>query len=205
MKLSSAFIKLPVRFDAARLAEEVAQFTDRDWSDHPTGFKGNAAVRLISANGGENDDMGGAMRATPQLEKCPYIKQVLTSFNVVFGRSRLMGLGPGCEVPVHSDTNYHWHDRVRIHIPVVTLPQVSFHCGDRQVHMASGEAWIFDNWRMHKVINPTDKLRIHLVADTAGSADFWRFVRRGIDPFSTAAAEKQYCKRSAAGSLSTWF
>ena len=182
MKLPSAFIKLPLQFDAERLALEAAQFTERDWVDHPTGFTGNAAVRLISANGGDNDAMGGPMRATPQLAQCPYIQQVLASFESVFGRSRLMGLGPKSEVPAHNDLNHHWHYRVRIHVPIFTWPEVRFHCGDQSVHMAPGEAWIFDNWRRHWVVNPTEHFRIHLVADTSGSPAFWRMVARGGDP-----------------------
>ena len=42
--------------------------------------------------------------------------------------------------------------------------------------MAAGEAWLFDNWRLHRVENPTADERIHLVADTSGSATFWQFV-----------------------------
>ena len=44
--------------------------------------------------------------------------------------------------------------------------------------MAAGEAWVFDNWREHKVENPTPDARMHLVADTAGTSAFWRLVRR---------------------------
>src|SRR4030095_3030609 len=49
----------------------------------------------------------------------------------------------------------------------------------QSVHMAAGEAWIFDNWREHKVENPTPDERIHLVADTAGTSVFWRLVDQG--------------------------
>ena len=45
--------------------------------------------------------------------------------------------------------------------------------------MAAGEAWVFDNWREHKVENPTPDARIHLVADTAGTSAFWRLVAQG--------------------------
>ncbi len=187
MRLPSQFIKLPLQFDSERLAAEVAALPDSAWVKHPTGFQGNGAVRLISADGGENDDMGGAMQPTPHLLRSPYIQQVLGSLNTVFGRSRLMGLGPHSEVPAHSDVNHHWFYRVRVHIPILTYPEVRFHCEDRDVHMAAGEAWIFDNWRRHWVINPTDKLRVHLVADTTGSASFWDLVRNGIDPFAANA------------------
>ena len=36
-----------------------------------------------------------------------------------------------------------------------TRPEVRFYCGDENVHMAAGEAWVFDNWRLHRVENPT--------------------------------------------------
>ncbi len=117
-----------------------------------------------------------AMAPTPHLQRCPYIQQVLGSFRVVLGRSRLMRLGPGATVPPHSDVNYCWFHRVRIHIPVVTSPRVSFSCGGQTVHMAAGEAWVFDNWREHTVHNGGDADRVHLVIDTTGNAAFWNMV-----------------------------
>jgi hypothetical protein len=47
--------------------------------------------------------------------------------------------------------------------------------------MAPGETWIFDNWRVHSVQNPTATDRVHLVADTSGTAAFWELVARGQD------------------------
>ncbi len=179
MKLPHEFCRLPVRFDAERLSEEARALPAEAWKRHPLAYPGNSAVRLISGNGGENDDMGGRMAATGHLEKCPYIKQVLSSFGVAWSRSRLMMLGPGAQVPQHCDINYHWYTRVRVHIPVITFPEVRFYCGQAAVHMQAGEAWIFDNWRPHKVINPTPEHRIHLVADTVGNAGFWELARRG--------------------------
>ena len=173
MKLQTPFIKLPFRFDVARLQQEVAAFPDEAWVRHPNNLDGNSALRLITVGGGENDDVAGPMAMTPHLKASPYLQQVLAHFGVVWSRSRLMRLGPGAAVPMHTDINYHWHHRVRLHIPVVTRPEVSFHCDDQVVHMAEGESWIFDNWRPHKVENRSDVTRIHLVADTTGNARFW--------------------------------
>ena len=174
MKLTTEFIRLPYRFDAARLQQEVAGFAEAQWRGHPSGFEGNSAIPLISAGGTDNDAVGGAMLPTPHLARCPYIQQILGHFGVVWSRSRLMRLGARSTVPQHSDINYHWFHRVRIHIPITTWPDVRFYCGDRSVHMAAGEAWLFDNWRQHRVENPTDETRIHLVADTTGTARFWQ-------------------------------
>jgi hypothetical protein len=176
MKLAQPFFRLPVRCDVERLRAEVEALPDSAWARHPTAFEGNSALRLLSVNGGENDDVNGHMQPTPHLQQCPYIRQVLASFGVVWSRSRLMSLGPHATVPEHADINYQWFYRVRMHIPIVTRPEVQFHCDRRTVHMAAGEVWIFDNWRPHRVENPTDQTRIHLVADTSGSAAFWDFV-----------------------------
>lgn len=176
MKLTQPFFRLPVRFDAMRLRAEVEALPESAWVRHPTAYEGNTALRLLSVDGGENDDVAGLMQPTPHLRRCPYIRQVLASFGVVWSRSRLMRLAPRSTVPEHADINYQWFYRVRMHIPIVTRPEVQFHCGQEAVHMAPGEAWLFDNWRRHRVENPTDDARIHLVADTSGTAAFWEFV-----------------------------
>lgn len=180
MKLPREFIRLPLTFDAARLADEVQALPLHAWQAHPTGYAGNTAAPLISVNGEANDIFSGPMAETAALKRCPYMRQVLASFQVVFGRSRLMGLAGGSEVPWHSDVNYHWFGRVRIHIPIITFPEVMFHCQDKVIHMGAGEAWIFDNWKAHNVVNPTGNLRVHLVADTVGSSIFWSMVQHSL-------------------------
>ena len=179
MRLSQPFYRLPVRFDIARLQEEVRQLPAESWNEHPNGIAGNSALRLISAGGGENDDVDGVMQPTAHLKRTPYLRQVLASLGVVWSRSRLMQLAPHSDVPEHADINYHWYYRVRVHIPIFTTPGVLFHCGDETVHMAAGEAWIFDNWRRHRVLNDSEESRIHLVGDTAGNSAFWQLVAQG--------------------------
>jgi hypothetical protein len=179
MRLFKPFCRLPLRFDAERLRYEVMALPAEAWARHPSGYAGNSALRLITTDGGENDDVVGEMKPTPWLARCPYLQQVLGSFGVVWSRSRLMKLAPRSVVPQHCDVNYHWHHRVRIHIPIVTFPEVRFHCDDQSVHMAAGEAWIFDNWRPHRVENGADQERIHLVADTMGNESFWNMAQAG--------------------------
>lgn len=191
MELSRPFIRLPYAFDADALAAEVAALPASAWMPHPSGMAGNSAVALISRDGTDNDDFDGEMRETPHLRACPYTRQVMASFGEVLGRSRLMRLAPGSEVSLHVDFNYHWYTRVRIHVPVVTEPEVVFHCADQAVHMAPGQCWIFDSWRRHRVVNGGRRDRVHLVIDTAGSSRFWRLVREmeAMDPRDERALE----------------
>lgn len=184
MKLDTEFIKLPLTFDVERMRAEVEAIPESDWRPHPQGHPGNSALPLIALNGDPMDDgVAGTMLPTPHLEKCEYLRQVLASFETVFGRSRLMRLEGKSEATLHVDTNYYWADRVRIHVPILTSPVIEFTCNERSVHMPAGEAWIFDAWRLHNVLNPTGDQRIHLVADTVGSATFWDLVARGERPF----------------------
>ena len=179
MRLATEFLRLPLTFDAPRLADEISQFDERDWRPHPQGYPGNTALALIAADGDpDSDEVKGPMRPTPHLDRCPYLRQVLAAFHAVWGRTRLMRLDGNAEATPHSDTNYYWTQHVRVHVPIVTDANVQFVCGEKSVHMNAGEAWIFDTWQRHNVINPHPTRRIHLVADTIGSAEFWELVAR---------------------------
>jgi hypothetical protein len=180
MDLPRPFVRLPWQFDAGRLAVEIDRLPASAWMAHPSRMEGNSALALVSRDGEDNDDFDGPMAPTPHLESCPYLFQALASFGEVLGRSRLMRLAPGAEVKLHVDFNYHWVSRVRIHVPVVTDPEVIFHCADQRVHMAPGECWLFNSWRRHRVTNDSPVERVHLVVDTAGSARFWRTVRQAL-------------------------
>jgi Aspartyl/Asparaginyl beta-hydroxylase len=180
MKLQVPFLQLPLAFDAERLAAEVLAIEESAWRAHPQGFPGNSALPLISTDGDpDNDAYRGAMRPTDYLDRLPYLKQALSSIGATWGRSRLMRLSGHAEVIPHVDMIYYWRERVRVHVPILTQPTVRFHCGDAEINMAAGECWIFDTWRMHRVINDAVHPRIHLVADTVGGAGFWTNVYGG--------------------------
>lgn len=180
MQLAHPFIRLPLQFDASRLREEVLAIPEDAWNPHPQGFPGNSALLLISREGNPRDDaLSGPMLPTPNLDALPYLRQVLASFSTVWGRSRLMRIDGNAEANWHMDANYYWHQRVRMHVPIQTNNAVTFHCGDDTVNMKAGESWIFNTWKMHNVVNPHPDRRIHLVADTTGSALFWDLVARG--------------------------
>ena len=178
MELDRPFLQLPCLFDSEMLADEVSRLSPQLWLPHPSGLAGNSAVPLVAINGELKDGFDGQMAATIVLQDSPYLMQVVSSFDEVVARSRLMRLSPGAEVQEHVDFNYHWYSRIRIHVPIMTEPSVRFFCGPEEVHMAAGEAWLFDSWRRHRVINGSSSDRIHLVIDIAGSAKFWQMVRR---------------------------
>jgi len=183
MKLHVPFVQLPVQFDAARLLAEIEALGPDRWIDHPQKFPGNFALPLIAVNGDPTSDaIAGPMRPTPALAECPYLMQVLHRLGAVWGRTRLMKLSGHAEVTRHTDLSYYWRERVRVHVPIRTKPNVRFFCGDADVNMAAGECWIFNTWLSHRVVNGDDDERIHLVADSVGSEPFWQLVRNGRAP-----------------------
>jgi hypothetical protein len=170
---------LPIRFDAEALEAEVRSLPASAWVPHPTGYVGNEAVRLITPGGRPTDDLDGEMAPTEELRACPYIMEVMASIGAVWGRSRLMGLGAGADVPPHIDSHYYWRTHWRIHIPVITNPAVIFSCGGEKVHMEAGECWVFDSFRAHNVHNGGSEQRIHLVLDTVGGGRLRELIEAG--------------------------
>ena len=180
MKLDVPFLQLPLAFDHAVLAAEVAAIAESEWRPHPQGYAGNTALPLVSVDGDPaNDAVRGPMRPTPHLAALPYLNQVLHAIGAVWGRTRLMWLSGQAEVAEHVDVSYYWREHMRVHVPIVTQPTVRFICGGSEMNMAAGECWIFDTWRRHRVINDDHRSRIHLVADTVGGRHFWPLFRAG--------------------------
>ncbi len=182
MKLDAPFYRLPLRFDAAALAAEVAAYPSDAWVPHPQKFNGNDYVPLITPSGIITNEFAGPMGSTTYLDQSPYLAEAMATLDCVWGRSRLMGLVPGATVPPHVDTNYYWRTHIRVHIPIVTNPNVHFTCGDTTVHMKAGECWVFDTFRQHHVANDGAEKRIHLVADSIGGERLWDLVHAAKQP-----------------------
>lgn len=213
MELTRPLVKLPIRFDAEALEAEIRALPKSGWVPHPTGFVGNEAVRLITPGGKPTDDLDGKMGPTEQLLACPYIKEVMASIGSVWGRSRLMGLGAGADVPPHIDSHYYWRTHWRIHIPIVTNPAVTFKCGGESVHMKAGECWVFDSFRGHSVHNGGKEQRIHLVLDTVGGGRLRELIEAGqrgdpgeefVKPGSVDSSELAYERVNSPIIMSPW-
>ncbi len=176
MHFDRPLIKLPIGFCADTLAAEVRALPPSAWIPHPQRFPGNEAVPLVTPAGQLTNEFVGPMAPTEYLLRCPYVMELMAEIGAVWGRSRLMGLGANAIVPEHIDNNYYWRTHIRLHIPVITNPDVDFTCGDQTVNMAAGEAWVFDTFRKHHVHNRGSAQRVHLVFDTVGGERLWDLI-----------------------------
>lgn len=216
MRFDQPLIKLPIHFCAETLAAEVRALPPSAWEPHPQRFPGNEAVPLVTPAGQITNDFAGPMGPTDYLLQCPYAMQAMGAIGAVWGRGRLMGLGAGAEVPHHVDANYYWRTHIRLHIAVITNPEVDFTCGEQTVNMAPGECWIFDTFRPHHVHNRGSGQRIHLVFDTVGGEGLWDLVesaRRGdasageavlVEPGAGPATPLDYEQYNYPAVMSPW-
>ena len=173
MRIGRPLLRLPIRFCAETLAREVAALPEAAWMPHPQQFDGNASVPLVSPGGAKNHQAVGPMAPTEWLRRCPYILEIMQALDSTWGRSRLMGLEAGAQVPEHVDINYYWRTHLRIHIPVITNLDVAFTCAGETIRMPAGECWILDSFYRHSVVNGGSETRVHLVLDTVGSGSLW--------------------------------
>lgn len=214
MRLNRAFVKLPRQFDAAALASEVAALPASAWIPHPGRIPGNDAVPLITPGGAVTNAFQGQMAPTDHLRACPYMLEIMADLGGVWGRSRLMGLAAGADVPEHIDVGYYWRTHLRIHIPIITTPKVQFTCDGQSVHMAAGECWAFDSFRPHNVHNGGADKRVHLVIDTVGGERFWDLLTAAqvddggeahfVSPGSVGSATVAFEQANAPEIMSPW-
>jgi len=72
-------------------------------------------------------------------------------------------MNPHSKIEPHSDERT--GDKKRIHIPVVTHPDIMFYNNGDEIHMEVGKVYLIDHTKEHSVVNPTDCERIHIVID----------------------------------------
>ena len=80
-----------------------------------------------------------------------------------WGRTRLMRLSGQAEVSPHIDQAYYWAERMRVHVPIVTQPRVTFYCGDSTLQ--HGRRRMLDLRHLASAPRATidgDNVRIHL-------------------------------------------
>jgi hypothetical protein len=169
-------IRLPVAFDPALLARDLQALTETDWIDHfltdryeggwnvlpLRGPKGAIhPVMMIATTPGTKD-----FQDVPVLGSCPAFRAVIDSFDAEVRGVRLLRLTPGSVIKEHTDHEYTGDDgTLRIHIPVVTNPDVVFLLNGTRIVMDAGSAWVLRLKDPHSVANNGTTDRVHMLVD----------------------------------------
>ncbi len=183
-------IRLPLVFDAPGLQRDLARFAKGDWLDHfvKQNYEGDwRVIPLRGPAGAEHpvmmmysDPTCTEFADTPFLERCPEIRRALASFDCPLKTVRLMGLTPGSAILEHRDYDLSAEEgTVRLHVPVVTNPDVEFRLNGTPVAMREGECWYLRLSDPHSVANRGAADRVHLVLDADVNAWLRGMLTRG--------------------------
>jgi len=102
----------------------------------------------------------------PNMDMFPSIRKFLTTFQCTVKSVRLLNLAAGSVIKPHCDHELSFEQgEARLHIPLVTNPDVAFYVQDQRVTMLPGECWYMNANLRHHVTNGGKTDRIHLVID----------------------------------------
>lgn len=168
-------LKLPFRFDPARLKQDLARIQPADWVPHfnTREYEGEWTVVPLRSVDGQHrhiypDPTAGADRYadTPLLEPCSYFQEAIAAFHCEKQSVRLLRLAAGSRIREHTDYSLSFADsELRIHIPVVTSAEVEFYVAGDRIVMLEGDAWYVNFNLPHRIYNGGVTDRIHLVID----------------------------------------
>ena len=166
--------KLPMSFDTERLKHDLNEVPQSEWSPHfNTGYYegewSGVALRSVGGAASQLYPDPATQKAfvdTTVLARCEYIQSVLASFKCAMESVRLLKLSVGSRIREHRDYKLSLEDgMIRLHIPIITDPRVEFFVDNRRLVMNEGECWYVNFNLPHRVYNPSDTDRIHLVVD----------------------------------------
>ena len=186
-------IRLPFNFDPHLLARDLQGLAAFDWIKHfvRQNYEGDWSVIPLRGKAGAthpvmmiySDPTATEFEDTPMLKACPYFRSVLDTFKSPLQAVRLMRLTPGSTIKEHTDHELSVEEgTARIHIPVVTSPDVEFYLNRMRVVLEAGSAWYLRLSDPHRVHNKGTTDRVHMVIDATVNA--WL-----KDLLTTAASE----------------
>lgn len=169
---NTPYLRLPLSFDVQRLNADLAQIGETDWIEHfNTGAYDHdwrcAPLRSVDGKANHIQSLTGMRYAdTELLARCPYLREVLATFECDITSARLMAMGPGTHIKPHRDNGTSFEDGLaRLHIPIVTAPEVLFTIEGEAVHFCAGDTWYLNASALHGVYNGSTQPRIHLMLD----------------------------------------
>ena len=167
-------VKLLLQFDVARLQADFAGILAAEFVPHfnTAYYEGDWSAVPLRSIGGRADHIypdptaRNAFTDTPFLERCPYVRELLATLRCPLQAVRFLRLKAGSVIKEHRDYELGFEDgEVRLHIPVITNPEVEFVLNQVRIVMNEGECWYLNVNLPHCVANRGPADRIHLVID----------------------------------------
>ena len=180
--------RLPLRFDPAGLQSDLATLGGGQWVAHfnTQFFDGDwSGVALRAAEGSVTpmygDSTHGDFANTDLLCQCGHLRAVVEALQCPLRSVRVLTLAAGSNIREHRDYDLGYETgEVRIHVPVITNPDVEFILDSRRIVMNEGECWYLDLNLPHRVQNRGTTDRVHLVVDCQLNDWLRGLIARGI-------------------------
>ncbi|AMB88325.1 aspartyl beta-hydroxylase [Pseudomonas agarici] len=165
-----AFSRLPVALALPLLLQALSRIAEPAWKAHfnVDYYDGDwSGVALISAADALSELAPGTAPAT---ERAPWLLDTAWAtaldLPLEIRSARLLRLGPGGRIHEHRDYDLGAPDADRrLHLPLLSSPDVDFMVDGQRIPMQAGECWFLDLSRPHSVDNWGEGERIHLVLD----------------------------------------
>jgi hypothetical protein len=193
-------VNLPLNFDPAGLQADLGRIDPAEWITHfNTGYFEGAwtGVALRAVPGNEEtlyvDPAIGKYANTAVMLRCPHIAAAISLLQCPLKSVRLLKLAAGSHIREHRDDDLGWEaGEVRLHVPIVTNPEVEFYLNGQRVVMLEGECWYLDLSLPHRVQNRSTVDRIHLVIDCLLNDWLRSIIEAGKELAATPGAESEF-------------
>lgn len=170
--MSTCQVKLKRNFDVDRLKKDlvIAEAKFKAASQPGPYHDGSwTGISLKNSKGDAGDTKAlnvGRGKDTAVLESCHYFKEILDNIGFRVTVARVLFLPPGKVIEEHCDKGLNLAGGVvRLHIPIITHPDVDFFIEDEKASWQPGEFWFGDFSKPHRLHNRSSITRVHLVMD----------------------------------------
>lgn len=173
-------VRLPVRFDAARLAVELERLPAAAWGQASRDPVVQASVESFFAIGYPRGPRPVPPDDRSILAQLPYLRQLLRDrIAAAPTRAIVARLLPGGFIPLHADTPRFFRGTLRLSMQVAAEGVQRLYCNGLWYEMVSGEVWAIDNLRPHAIHNATGRTRINILADYVPSTQLVGLIADG--------------------------
>jgi hypothetical protein len=168
------YAKLALPFDVKAMQAELSA-TAEEWQLHINKYhySGSWTVLALRSPGGEHKNIipellgkHNEYQDTLYMANFPSVKKLLLTINCPVMSVRFLNLQAGAVIKEHRDMELAFEKgEARLHFPVVTNPDVEFYCENERIFLEQGDCWYLNANLPHRVSNPSNNDRIHLIVD----------------------------------------
>lgn len=172
IKQEVAAVRLPRTYDVDRLVQDLQVLRNVPSAPQPGPYHAGEWTGIaLHSMGGKDSVFPSAAgmdhyQETENLKRTPYFKYVLDDLKCPKEVVRILFLPPGGYIKDHFDfhTSFQF-GLLRLHIPIITHPDVIFMIDGQRVIWNAGELWFGDFSKVHSVKNDSPVVRVHMVID----------------------------------------